>query len=211
MIEIAGELSEGALIAGPSDTRRPWRPRFDGCALQRRTAESGDGRSRGPRTAHHLLGRRSGSGDRAGAARCDLSASSGSGELAARRPRNLLQDEVAAIRGAKSFGRSPSAGEGGLASDALVRHVAIVGSVAECRERVREIVALGPEEVTFRLPAGDRMATLKGTGGGGVGGVRGPLPPHLPLGLETLRRAQGEREICPTQPKLWGGRTEDSP
>ena len=51
-----------------------------------------------------------------------------------------------------------------MASDALVRHVAIVGSVDECRERVREIVALGPEEVTFRLPAENRMATLKGLG-----------------------------------------------
>ena len=51
-----------------------------------------------------------------------------------------------------------------MASDALVRHAAIVGSVAECRERVREIVALGPEEVTFRLPAENRMATLKGLG-----------------------------------------------
>ena len=87
---------------------------------------------------------------------------------------SLLRDEVAAIRGAKSFGRSPSAGEGGLASDALVRHAAIVGRVEECRERVREIVALGPEEVTFRSACGESDGDVEGVGGGGVGGVRGP-------------------------------------
>ena len=51
-----------------------------------------------------------------------------------------------------------------MASDELVKHAAIVGTMDECRERVRQIVALGPEEVTFRLPAENQMETLKGLG-----------------------------------------------
>ena len=162
MIEMAGELAEGALIAGPSDT------------------EAMASKIRGLRGAAEAAGR--GTGEVEG--HVQLTISWDDDPAAAiervrpvvtyqlrRAPANWqeetpepLQDEVAAIRGAKSFGRSPSAGEGGLASDALVRHAAIVGSVGECREQIREIVALGPEEVTFRLPAEDRMATLKGLG-----------------------------------------------
>ena len=90
-----------------------------------------------------------------------------------------------------------------MASDALVRHAAIVGSVGECRERVREILALGPEEVTFRLPAEGPYGHAKGVRGGGVGGVRWPLPPYLPLlrPFDGLRASGGFPH--PTQAVGW--------
>ena len=163
MIQMAGELAEGALIAGPSDTRMLWRSKI----RRLRGAVEAAGREPGEVEGHVQL---TISWDDDPAAAIERVRPVVTYQLR-RAPANWqeetpepLQDEVAAIRGAKSFGRSPSAGEGGLASDALVRHAAIVGSVGECRERVREIVALEPEEVTFRLPAEDRMATLKGLG-----------------------------------------------
>ena len=162
MIEMAGELSEGALIAGPSDTEAM------AVKIRRlRNAAEAAGKGAGEVEGHVQL---TISWDDDPAAAIERVRPVVTYQLR-RAPANWqeetpgpLQDEVAAIRGAKSFGRSPSAGEGGLASDALVRHAAIVGSVGECRERIREIVALGPEEVTFRLPAEDRMATLRGLG-----------------------------------------------
>ena len=162
MIEMAGQLADGALIAGPSDTEA-----MASKILRLRSAAEAAGRGVREVEAHVQL---TISWDDDPAAAIERVRPVVTYQLR-RAPANWqeetpepLQDEVAAIRGAKSFGRSPSAGEGGLASDALVRHVAIVGRVGECRERVREIVALGPEEVTFRLPAGDRMATLRGLG-----------------------------------------------
>ena len=162
MIQMAGELAEGALIAGPSDA--------DAMASKIRRlrgAVEAAGREPGEVEAHVQL---TISWDNDPAAAIERVRPVVTYQLR-RAPANWqeetpepLQDEVAAIRGAKSFGRSPSAGEGGLASDALVRHAAIVGRVEECRERVREIVALRLEEVTFRLPAENRMATLKGLG-----------------------------------------------
>ena len=162
MIQMAGELAEGALIAGPSDA--------DAMASKIRRlrgAEEAADRCPGEVEAHVQL---TISWDDDPAAAIERVRPVVTYQLR-RAPASwreetpsLLREEVAAIRGAKSFGRSPSAGEGGLASDALVRHAAIVGRVAECRERVREIVTLGPEEVTFRLPAENRMATLKGLG-----------------------------------------------
>ena len=162
MIEMAGELADGALIAGPSDTEA-----MASKIRRLRSAAEGAGRGTGEVEGHVQL---TISWDDDPAAAIERVRPVVTYQLR-RAPANWqeetpepLQDEVAAIRGAKSFGRSPSAGEGGLASDALVRHAAIVGRVGECRERIREIVALGPEEVTFRLPAEDRIATLRGLG-----------------------------------------------
>ena len=162
MIEMAGQLADGALIAGPSDTEA-----MASKILRLRSAAEAAGRGTGEIEGHVQL---TISWDDDPAAAIERVRPVVTYQFR-RAPANwqketpeALQDEVAAIRGAKSFGRSPSAGEGGLASDALVRHAAIVGSVGECQEQVREIVALGPEEVTFRLPAEDRMAMLKGLG-----------------------------------------------
>ncbi len=162
MTELAGRLTDGALIAGPSNTTAM------GLKVRRlREAAQSAGRGPGKVEAHVQL----------------TISWDDSPDKAIERVRPVvtyqlrrapatwreempesLQDEVAAIRGAKSFGRSPSGGGEGLASDALVRHAAIVGTMEECRERVREIVRLGPEEVVFRLPAENRMETLKGLG-----------------------------------------------
>ncbi len=162
MIEMSGELAEGALIAGPSDT--------DVMSVKigrLRHATEAAGRGPGEVEAHAQL---TISWDDDPAVAIERVRPVVTYQLR-RAPASwkeetpeALWEEVAAIRGAKFFSRSPSGGGDGLASDALVRHVAIVGRIEECRERVREIVALGPDEVTFRLPAEDRMATLKGLG-----------------------------------------------
>ena len=162
MTELAGRLTDGALIAGPSDT----------AAMELK------------------IGRLREVAEAAGRAPCEVEAHiqltiswDENPSVAIERVRPVvtyqlrrapanwqeetpeeLWNEVGAIRESKSFGRSPSGGGDGLASDALVKHAAIVGTVAECRERVKEIVALRPEEVTFRLPAENRMATLRGLG-----------------------------------------------
>ena len=162
MTELAGRLTDGALIAGPSDT----------AAMElkmgrlRRGAEAA-GRGPGEVEAHVQL---TISWDTDPAVAIDRVRPVVTYQLR-RAPANWkeetqeeLQEEVEAIRSAKSFGRSPSGGGDGLASDELVKHAAIVGTMDECRERVRQIVALGPEEVTFRLPAENRMETLKGLG-----------------------------------------------
>lgn len=162
MTELAGRLTDGALIAGPSDT----------AAMRLKLARL--------REAAQSVGR--GTGEVEGHVQLTISWNDNP-SIAIDRVRPVvtyqlrrapanwreetpeeLQEEVAAIRGAKSFGRSPSGGGEGLASDALVRHAAIVGTMEECRERVKEIVSLGPEEVTFRLPAENRIETLKGLG-----------------------------------------------
>ena len=162
MTELAGRLADGALIAGPSDAAAM------GLKLARlRKAAQSAGRGSGEVEAHVQL----------------TMSWDDYPSLAIERVRPVvtyqlrrapaswrdetpesLQEEVAAIRDSKSFGRSPSGGGEGLASDALVRHAAIVGTMEECRERMREIVSLGPEEITFRLPAENRMETLKGLG-----------------------------------------------
>lgn len=162
MTELAGALTDGALIAGPSDT----------AAMELKTGRL--------REAAEVAGR----------APCEVEAHvqltiSWDDDLAVaiervrpvvtyqlrRAPANWKEEapeeqweEIGAIRASKSFGRSPSGGGAGLASDALVRYAAIVGTKDECRERVKEIVSLGPEEVTFRLPSENRMEALKGLG-----------------------------------------------
>ena len=162
MTELAGRLTDGALIAGPSDMAAM------GVKLARlREAARSAGRGAGEVESHVQL----------------TMSWNNDPSLAIERVRPVvtyqlrrapaswreeipesLQEEVAAIRASKSFGRAPSGGGEGLASDALVKHAAIVGTMEECRERVREIVALGPEEITFRLPAENRRETLKGLG-----------------------------------------------
>ena len=46
-------------------------------------------------------------------------------------------------------------------SDDLAQQVAIVGSEAECRDRIREILELRPVEMVFTVPAKNRMATVQ--------------------------------------------------
>lgn len=162
MTDLAGRLTDGALIAGPSD------PAAMALKIRRLRAAAGvAGRGAGDVEALVQL---TISWDENPAIAIDQVRPMVTYQLR-RAPANWreetpeeLWDEVAAIRDSKSFGRSPSGVAGDLASDALVKHAAIVGTVAECRERVREIVSLGPEEVTFRLPAENRMTTLKGLG-----------------------------------------------
>ncbi len=162
MIEAAGSVADGALIAGPSDAAAmAFKIRW------LRDAARAAGRDKGEVEAHVQL---TVSWDNDEATAIDRVRPVVTYQLC-RAPANWKDEtpkefweEVGALRDAKSFGRSPSMGEGGLASDALVKHAAIVGSMEECRETVREIVALGPEEVTFRLPAEGRKATLRGLG-----------------------------------------------
>ena len=163
MTELAGQLTDGALIAGPSDTAAM------GLKIRRlREAVEAAGRGTGEVEGHVQLTM---SWDNAPSLAIErvrpvvtYQLRRGRLPVGERRLPESLQEEVAAIRASKSFGRAPSGGGEGLASDALVRHAAIVGTVEECRERVREIVRLGPEEVTFRLPTENRMETLKGLG-----------------------------------------------
>lgn len=162
MTELAGRLTDGALIAGPSDMAAM------GLKLARlRESAQSAGRGSGEVEGHVQL---TISWDDDPSLAIERVKPVVAYQLR-RAPANWrdetpeeLQEEVAAIRGARSFGRSPSGGGEGLASDALVRHAAIVGTMEECRERVKEIVSLGPQEVTFRLPAENRMETLKGLG-----------------------------------------------
>lgn len=162
MIELTGELADGALIAGPSDTAAM------GLKIERfrrKVEVAGQGVSQVE--AHVQL---TVSWNNKAAVAIERVRPVVTYQMR-RAPANwkeetpqALWDEVGAIRASKSFGRSPSGLGTGMASDALVRHAAIVGTLDECRERVREIVALGPEEVTLRLPADNRMSTLKGLG-----------------------------------------------
>ena len=45
--------------------------------------------------------------------------------------------------------------------DALVKHMAIAGSEEECVEHLKEIIALKPDEITFRLMPVDVERRLK--------------------------------------------------
>jgi len=161
MLTIAGELTDGALIAGPSNK--------DVMANKINQLHNATGKAvrNGFATQAHV----------------QLSISCSDNILQAideirpvvsyqirRAPSNWqeetpldLQDEVARIRGLKAFGNSPGGKSDpkAMASDDLVRHVAIVGSINACKEKVSEIVALGPEEVTFRLPTDNRLEKLK--------------------------------------------------
>ena len=162
MIALAGELGEGALIAGPSDVEA-----MGSKIRQLRNASRAVGRGPGDVEAHIQLTISWDDDPAVAIERVRPVATYQLRRAPARWKEETpeeLWDEVGAIRASRSFGRSPSGGGAGLASDALVKHAAIVGTAEECRERVREIVALGPEEVTFRLPAENRIATLKGLG-----------------------------------------------
>ena len=46
-------------------------------------------------------------------------------------------------------------------TDSLVRYFAIVGTQEECRERLADILALQPDEVTFLILAEDMLKQLE--------------------------------------------------
>jgi len=59
---------------------------------------------------------------------------------------------------------SRHASHAGVVSDELVDLVAIAGPLDECVRRVRDLLALGVDRVTFTLPAGGRMERLRRLG-----------------------------------------------
>ncbi len=52
-------------------------------------------------------------------------------------------------------------GDLGIVPDALVKHMAIAGSEKECLERIKEIIALKPDEIIFRLMPVEAERRLK--------------------------------------------------
>lgn len=51
--------------------------------------------------------------------------------------------------------------ETALLTDEMVNDIAIAGSVSECRKRVRQLAAVGADEMTFTLMSGGRMERLR--------------------------------------------------
>jgi len=63
-------------------------------------------------------------------------------------------EEVAELQAAYVNGGAPAAAE--VCSDRLARSVALVGSVAECQQQIRAILATGASQVMVTMPGGTR-------------------------------------------------------
>ncbi|MCH8090466.1 MAG: LLM class flavin-dependent oxidoreductase [Chloroflexi bacterium] len=161
MIQLAGELTDGALIAGPTQKELMG-------GKMRQVLEAAKAAGRDPRQVEVNLQLTLSTHPDPQMAIDDLRPL-----IAYQIRRGPLSwedelppehaDEVRRIRRQFAYGDSPTSRgtRMGLVSDALVKYVGIVGTEDECRERLADILTLRPDSVTFRLAAGDRMQRLK--------------------------------------------------